>query len=228
MKTRPTHPAATPRQEAFTLIELLVVIAIIAILAAILLTVVVGARRHARDTSCRNNLRTLWQATNQYAGPENKREIVFNNVFTPLRISNIVYKDKQPTGWGCLYPKFLPDYRVLFCPNDPARDPDWEYGWRNWETETGEVQCSYGYRGGQNILPEATTPITLSEIDRNRQKVLGCDYNETFTNPPRIHHENHTNILRCNGQVEQINRVVSFGPKDPEDFQAALDALDVP
>ena len=47
------------RRRAFTLIELLVVIAIIAILVALLLPALAGAKEQGRRTSCRNNMRQL-------------------------------------------------------------------------------------------------------------------------------------------------------------------------
>src|SRR5438105_2392505 len=66
LRTYALSPQTSCKARAFTLIELLVVIAIIAILAALLLPVLAGAKEHARRTSCKNSQRQFLLAVHMY------------------------------------------------------------------------------------------------------------------------------------------------------------------
>jgi len=111
----------------FTLIELLVVVAIIAILAAILFPIFVGAKEHARQTKCLNQLMQLGRGIRLYADDWDGR-------FPTVRVAG----GETPAGtylnWcgsldtggetrpekGQIFP-YVRNVAVYLCPSDKGR-----------------------------------------------------------------------------------------------------------
>jgi len=101
------------RRRAFTLIELLVVMAIIAILAAMLLTVLAQAREHGRAAQCLSNLRQWGVAFRMYADD--------NGDFLPRRgqgVQTLALINRSTDWFNALPPYFGMDSFDLMVSND--------------------------------------------------------------------------------------------------------------
>lgn len=127
------------RRRGFTLIELLVTIAVIALLAALLLPALAGAKERARRTQCIGQLRQLALAVQLYGGDFAER--------VPSGVSeNSNPEDSSiPIVSGTTRTnliRYLGSARLLECPGlrDPFGQPD---GW---------YYRSYGYVLGYNYL----------------------------------------------------------------------------
>jgi prepilin-type N-terminal cleavage/methylation domain-containing protein/prepilin-type processing-associated H-X9-DG protein len=92
-------------RSGFTLIELLVVVAMLAVLAALIFPVFVGARARARQTACLSNLSQIGRAALLYAGDYDER------------LPSVLAHRTLPTDPGLTLQPYLVSLEVWYCPD---------------------------------------------------------------------------------------------------------------
>ena len=146
MKT-PHHPGF---RGAFTLIELLVVIAIIAILAAMLLPALAGAKEKAKRASCLNNIRQVAVGTQLYA-------IDFDQKMPLSARYDPAVMDEFTSSVGPTFAEYLTNNfgeKVLDCPNlFPIATNRLSYGTNGGHIGVIGILLGYQFLGGRTGTP---------------------------------------------------------------------------
>ena len=166
------------RNGAFTLIELLVVIAIIAILAAILLPALIGAKEKARRVVCKNAIRQFALAAHQAAHD--------NEDYLPSGASNIPHDAHLPvlsTATSNTIVRYCGGTdKIMHCPSYG----DWftrQQSQRPFDERQYGYVIGYNYHGGHTNTPWPTpsgnrwvSPLRLTTDDSTL--VLISDLND--------------------------------------------------
>ena len=207
---------------SFTLIELLVVIAIIAILAAILLPALQGARERGKATSCINNQRQMGQALMQYTSDMDG--------YLPYHIKpNTPSDDNNWVRWGAmkyLFPSLKIDntgtpptkYNTIFyCPkffvpkDHVTRKYDYAAGTKGWIFYTW---LDYNTFWGNKGTPKASKVVSpgqkflMVEVAKQDGGIGSTRYYWPYKNA--FPHQNKNNVIHWDGHSEGYPEVPPY------------------
>ena len=187
------------------MVEMLVVIAIIAMLAAMLLPALSGARERGRRTVCINNLKQFAAAYEMYAEDYYER---FPD--SPLALYG--------STTDSLYPRYIRSSQIFWCPSSKR------HGWQPPINPATDWNKSYSFVFGLTVSNNCEKPVPMIG-DRGVYKET-----DNYGN-----HETGVNVLYIDGDVRWINQSAIIRPGDVittvpslENHKSPEDGVNVP